>query len=114
MADRQKFCIGIMSLLLLLSIGYLGYYLFLHPDHSSITKPNHIRFYIFFAQHFLALFMLFTLLFTQNDEHDSVVKWMFKLSTLMMTTFVGGEVFVVARGGRMFGARPIEDSIGDH
>ena len=103
-----------MSLLLLLSAGYLGYYLFLHPDHSLITKPNHIRFYIFFGQHFLALFMLFTLLFTQNDEHDSVIKWMFKLSALVMMTFIGGEVFVVARGGKVFGGRVMGDTTGFH
>ncbi len=34
-----------------------------------------------------------------------MVRWMFQLSLLVMMTFIGGEVFVVARGGRVFGSK---------
>lgn len=60
MADRQKFCVGIMSLLILFSAGYLGYYVFINGERGMIDKHNRVRFYIFFGQHFIVLAMMFT------------------------------------------------------
>lgn len=80
-----------------------------------MDKYNHIRFCIFFGQHFVVLAMLFMLL-RSNEEPDLAIRWMFQLSAAVMMMFVGGEVFVVARGGRLFGTRVVHmtDGTDDH
>lgn len=49
-----------MSLLILFSAGYLGYYVFVNGERGMIDKHNRVRFYIFFGQHFIVLAMMFT------------------------------------------------------
>ena len=77
-----------MSLLLLASLGYLGYYIFINADKALIEKYSLIRLYIFFGQHVITLLMLLRLL--GSEENDHVIKWMFQLSSMVLFTFVGG------------------------
>ena len=103
MPDRQKFCVAIMSLLILLSAAYLAYYLFLHKDCDLIQDHNKLRLSLFLAQHLFAILMLLRLL--AEHESDQVVKWMFQLSTGTIFSFGCGEAYIVAKGGRLFGSK---------
>lgn len=49
--------------------------------------------------------MLMLLRLLGNEENDHVIKWMFQLSSIILFTFVGGEVYVATRGGRIFGTK---------
>ena len=88
MADRQKFCVTILSLMILGSGCYLGYFIFIDSDKEMIDKFNWMRLCIFFIQHVVTLGMLMILLY--YEENDNVVTWMFQLSLIITLTFIGG------------------------
>lgn len=104
MSDRQRFCVIVLSVIIIGSAGYLGYYIFIDHIRTMIDLHNSVRFYIFFGQHLITLAMLLWLL--KYEDNDSVIKWMFQLSSLIVLSFIGGEVFTAARGGRVFGNSP--------